>query len=64
MKGDAEHMEKMAERYLFVENGYDTKIPEQIHIFSGYIDNSNRFDAELVLTTIIIDLTNIETQQK
>ena len=64
VKGDAEHMEKMAERYLFVENGYDTKIPEQIHRFSGHIDNSNRFDAELVLTTIIIDLANIETQQK
>lgn len=62
--GNAEHLEKMAERYLFVEDGHDTRIPEQIHRFSEHIDNSNRFDAELVLTTIIIGLANIETQQK
>ena len=64
VKSDAERLEKMAERYLFIEDGHDTNIPEQIHRFSGYIDNSNRFDAELVLTTIIIGLANIETQQK
>lgn len=64
VRGDAEHMEKMAARYLFVEDGHDTRIPEQIHRFSEYIDNSSKPDAELVLTTIIIGLANIETQQK
>ena len=64
VKGDAEHLEKMAERYFFVEDGHGTNIPEQIHRFSEYIDNGIRSDAELVLTTIIIDLANIETQQK
>ena len=64
VKGDAEHLEKMAERYLFVEDGHDTKIPEQIHRFSIYIDSSSKLDAEFVLSTIIIGLANIETQQK
>ena len=64
VKEDAEHMEKMAARYLFVEDGHNTKIPEQIRRFSGHIDNRDRFDAEFVLTTIIIGLANIETQQK
>ena len=64
VKEDAEHMEKMAGRYLFVEDGHNTRIPEQIHRFSEYIDNRDRFDAEFVLTTIIIGLANIETQQK
>lgn len=62
--GNAEHLEKMAERYLFVEDGYDTNIPEQIHRFSGHIDKGDKFGAEFVLTTIIIGLANIETQQK
>ena len=64
VKDDAKHMEKMAARYRFVEDGHNTKIPEQIHIFSGHIDKSDKFGAEFVLTTIIIGLANIETQQK
>jgi hypothetical protein len=64
VKGDAEHLKKMAWRYLFVEDGHDTKIPEQVHRFSVYIDNGNESAAELALTTIIIGLANIETQQK
>ena len=61
---DAEHRVKIAGRYLFVEDGHNTRIPEQIHRFSGKIDKSDKFGAEFVLTTIIIGLANIETQQK
>ena len=64
VKGDAEHMKKMVARYLFVEDSHDTRITEQIHRFSEYIDNGIKSAAELALTTIIIGLANIETQQK